>query len=139
MTQAPGASNLAVHMPRLNKQSCAYCAPGIAHRTLCPRTGEVCRWCCDKCRDVGCARDLMITRYPAAERIACDLTLSDAPELSQCADEWRRVYVGAYRHSPGGAEQSAARAILKQRIEFVLPPPPCAAWTSQILPKLTVL
>lgn len=77
-----------------------------------------------------------MTKYPAAERIALDLTLADG-DLEEHVRAWAEVYADRIGRGPSPVETDVARGLLAQRLEGLAPPiPPSASSTAMRIPRV---
>ena len=119
--------------------ACPFCLTGIAGSRLCPKTREICDWCCPRCAAIRCARGIVLTFWPAAERVAREMAVA-GHSLADALAAWAVAFRDRVRIEPEPAMRAAAERVLEQRLEFgQLPPPPASvSQTGMRLPELLV-
>jgi len=116
---------------------CAWCGAPAVER-LCPRTREVCAWCCPRCAAEKCARGVYRTIWPAAERIARELLLV-GDSISEAMVRWEQAFLARVGLAPEPPMVAEARFVLAQRLDGQPPPvPPSSSSTSLRMPELLI-
>jgi len=105
------------------KVACPFCPDGIAGTRVCPRSGDICKWCCPSCAGKKCASGVDHTRWCAAVRVALGLTLESDDTIDAAMERWTEAYRVQARHEPEPPMCEAARDVLTQRLLSVPPPP----------------
>jgi len=65
----------------------------------------------------------MVLKYPAAERIAQEITLHDGVSLDAQLERWAEHYRRRHGVIPGPSEGEAAREVIEIRLRNDVPPP----------------
>ena len=78
------------------------------------------------------------TKYPAAERMALDLEITDADTLASLTERWRTEYARRVSAQPSEPEQAAAARVLEQRLAGAPPLPPSASGVHRRLPDTLI-
>ena len=82
----------------------------------------------------------MVTIYHAAERAALLLVVPHVPDLFDCMVQWFEEFSVASGRDPEMAMVEAARCVLQQRIDNVVPPlPSSASSTAWKIPKTKIV